>query len=118
MSGLPNPPPELAMPPITTYTIRPATDADQRALELVAALDSRRSLTGDILLAEKDGSIAAALSLTDRRVVADPFRATADARDLLQARAASLDGVTRTPLLRDRVRAAVQVARTRSAQAA
>ena len=115
---LPKPPPESRMRSITTYTIRPATAADDRALARLAALDSRRPLSGEILVAEKDGSIAAALSVTDGRVAADPFRPTADALDLLHARSASLDSVTRTPQLRDRVRAAMRVARARRAEAA
>jgi hypothetical protein len=105
------------MRPLTTYTIRPATRADDRVLERLAALDSRRPLTGEILVAEKDGSIAAGLSLADGRVAADPFRPTADALDLLRARAASLDAVTRTSTLRDRVIAAMRVARARRAEA-
>jgi hypothetical protein len=106
------------MPSTTAYTIRPATDADDAALERVAALDSRRSLQGEILVAEKDGSVVAALSLTDRHVVADPFRHTADALVLLHARAASLDAVDGPARQRGRLRAAVRLVRTRSAEAA
>jgi hypothetical protein len=106
------------MHPITTYTIRPATAADGGTLELLATLDSRRPLTGEILVAEVDGSIVAALSLVDRRAAADPFRDTADAVALLRARADALAAINGSPLLRERLRAAVRVARARSAQPA
>jgi hypothetical protein len=72
--------------PVTAaYTIRPATEGDQRTLALLAVLDSRRPLDGEILVAEKDGVVVAALSRTQRRVIADPFRHTAQALDLLRA---------------------------------
>jgi hypothetical protein len=105
------------MRPVTTYTIRPATDADHRALETLAVLDSRRPLSGEVLVAERDGSVAAALSVSDRRVIADPFRHTTEAVVLLRARAASLDAA-RTPLRRDRLRSAARAVRARSAEAA
>jgi hypothetical protein len=68
-----------------TYTIRPSTAEDQRTLALLAVLDSRRPLDGEILVAEKDGVVVAALSRTQRRAIADPFRHTAQALDLLRA---------------------------------
>jgi hypothetical protein len=67
------------------YTIRPATASDRRALELLAVLDSRRPLDGEILVAEKDGVVVAALSRTQRRAVADPFRHTTEALAMLRA---------------------------------
>jgi hypothetical protein len=105
------------MLPITACTIRAATTADGAALERLAALDSRRPLRGEILVAEHDGAIVAALSLEDRSVVADPFRPTANAVALLHARAASVAVYERTPLLRDRLRAAVRIAHGRPAAA-
>ena len=47
-------------------------------------LDSKRPLVGDILVAERDGEIAAAFSLTSGAHVADPFRPTAELVALLR----------------------------------
>lgn len=70
--------------------IRRSTPADQAALERVAALDSAPALHGDALVAEVDGDIRAAVSLTDGRVIANPFVRTAELVDLLELRAAQL----------------------------
>jgi hypothetical protein len=105
------------MLPINAYTIRPAADADAAALSSLARLDSSRPLRGAILVAEADGVLVAALSLEDRRVVADPFRPSGIAAMLLRMRADALASVAATPLLRDRLRAAVRVARARGAEA-
>lgn len=84
--------------------IRPATPADAHALTLLAWLDSRRPLTGDVLLAERDGRLLAARSLTDGRQVADPFQPTEDVVELLAVRAAALLGEPRrTSSARDRL---------------
>lgn len=73
-----------------TYSIRPATDDDAWALRWLAELDSQRLLHGPALIGEIDGIPAAALSLTDGRVAADPFQATAVLRQMLRARADAL----------------------------
>ncbi len=52
----------------------------------LAALDDARPLEGQILLALSDGVAVAALSIDDRRVVADPFVCTVDAVALLRLR--------------------------------
>ena len=70
-----------------TYTIRPATDDDAWALQWLAALDSQRQLAGPALIGEIDGIPAAAISLSDGRVAADPFQATAVLTRLLHIRA-------------------------------
>jgi len=78
----------MLLPPTTdAVVIRRAFPEDAPALARLAALDSRRPLTGDILLAERDGAILAALSLDDGRVAADPFEPTADLVALLRVRA-------------------------------
>lgn len=69
-------------------TIRRAFPDDAADLARLAALDSRRPLRGDVLLAERDGRILAALSPADGRAVADPFAPTADLVALLRVRAA------------------------------
>ena len=66
--------------------------ADRAALEYLADLDSREPLTGDVLGAELDGALVAAISLTTGDVIADPFTRTDQIRSLLELRARQLDG--------------------------
>ncbi len=68
-------------------TIRPASDADARALSRLAELDSTRVPQAPLLVAESDGEIQAALSVTDGAVIANPFRPTAELAAILRARA-------------------------------
>jgi hypothetical protein len=67
-----------------TVVIRAARGSDGGALERLARLDSQRPLSGDVLLAEQDGELVAALA--GERVIADPFRPTADVIALLRVR--------------------------------
>jgi hypothetical protein len=69
-----------------TITIRMASAADGAALERLAGLDSARPPTGDVLLAEVDGELRAALG-PDGVAVADPFHRTGDLVTLLRRRA-------------------------------
>ena len=73
-----------------TLTIRPAAPADASALARLAVLDSAQDLLGDVIVAEVAGELWAARSLTDGRVVSDPFRPTSEAAALLALRAAYL----------------------------
>ncbi|MEA2170662.1 MAG: hypothetical protein QOF76_3962 [Solirubrobacteraceae bacterium] len=73
-----------------TLTIRPARAVDDWAVERLAALDSQRPLSGDVLLAEADGRPVAAIAVADGRVTADPFVLTATTVALLHARAGQL----------------------------
>jgi len=65
--------------------IRAARGSDGAALENLARLDSQRPLAGDVLVAEQDGAIVAALA--GHRAIADPFRRTGDVVALLRLRA-------------------------------
>jgi hypothetical protein len=65
-----------------SVVIRAARGSDGAALEDLARMDSQRPLGGDVLLAERDGVILAALS--GERAIADPFRPTADLLALLR----------------------------------
>ena len=65
--------------------LRPATSVDTAALERLAALDSARPLTGEVMLAHAGGDVRAALSLESGRVVADPFYPSAELVELLRA---------------------------------
>ena len=70
--------------------IRPARDADTAALHDLAELDSAAPLTGPVLVALVDGRPWAALALDDGRVIADPFRESAPAVELLRLRVGQL----------------------------
>jgi hypothetical protein len=81
------------------YVIRHVIGAEK-----LAELDSQRPLTGPALVGEIDGRPAAALSLTDGRVVADPFQPTAQLLAHLRMRARALKEHDRVPSVRDRLR--------------
>jgi hypothetical protein len=87
-----------------SYVIRHVAGAER-----LAELDSQRPLSGPALVGDIDGRPAAAISLEDGRVVADPFQPTANLVALLRMRARGLHAQSRTPALRDRLRAAVRV---------
>src|SRR3954452_2182243 len=73
-----------------SISIRTAHRDDYTALWHVAALDDSTLPDGRLLLAELDGEVAAAVSIDTREAVADPFRHTAEAVDLLRLRAGQL----------------------------
>ena len=70
-------------------TIRFAAEQDELAVIRLAALDSAPVPGGLLLLAEEHGELRAALSLTDERAIADPFRRTAHLVEMLRAAAGS-----------------------------
>lgn len=72
-----------------TVSLRHATAADERALKNLAALDGQRVPTGPFLVAEIDGELRSALSLSDGAVIADPFQHTAHLVDLLRSHGAA-----------------------------
>jgi hypothetical protein len=86
-----------------SYVLRLANEADAPDLTRLATLDSQAPLTGSILIGELDGEPAAALSLSDDRVIADPFRPTAHLLATMRVRAHGLHAVERTPSLRERL---------------
>ena len=69
---------------MTPVLVRPARPVDAADLRRLAALDSARPLTGDVLLAVAGGDVAAAISLDTGAVIADPFQPTAHLVDLLR----------------------------------
>jgi hypothetical protein len=75
-----------------TIILRYATDSDAPVLRRLAALDDGPVPDADALIALVDGDAVAALSLSDGRVVADPFRLTENAVALLRLRADHLAG--------------------------
>jgi hypothetical protein len=60
------------------------------ALAELAERDSGELLAGEVLVAEVDGSIVAAISVEDGAVLADPFSRTGELRNLLELRRAQL----------------------------
>ena len=76
----------------STLVIRSATALDAASLAGLTALDSAAPLTGRVLLAEVDGDVHAAVEVASGRVVADPFRPTADLADVLRLRASRMTG--------------------------
>jgi hypothetical protein len=92
-----------------TYVIRLATDGDDVALRRLAQLDSSRPLSGQILIGEIGGVPAAALSLTDRRTIADPFVGTTHLVAAMRSRAIGLSAYERTPALRERLLAGLRI---------
>jgi hypothetical protein len=93
-----------------TYVIRLSTEQDSQALRRLAELDSHPQLAGRALVGEIDGAPAAALALGDGRVVADPFRPTAQLVACLRVRAQAWQAYEATPSLRERLRAALPAA--------
>jgi hypothetical protein len=73
-----------------TVVIRAARGSDGPALRRLAALDSAELPAGELLIAEADDQVVAALSLETGDKVADPFRRTAEVVDLLAFRAKRL----------------------------
>jgi hypothetical protein len=82
--------PKLALE--AAVTIRYGFPDDERALRRLAALDSSEPPGAPVLVAEVDGELRAALSLSDGAVVADPFHVSAALTELLLARARQLSG--------------------------
>jgi hypothetical protein len=74
----------------STLALRVAQPDETRVLRRLADLDDSPPLDGEVLLALVDGEAVAALSLSDGRVVANPFLPTADTVTLLALRASQL----------------------------
>jgi hypothetical protein len=73
-------------------TIRPTYADDEVALRRLAVLDSAPAVPpAPLLLAEIDGELRAALSLSDASTIADPFFPTADVVELLRVHAAAME---------------------------
>ena len=94
---------------MNTLTIRPATDDDTAGLYRLATLDSASPPTGEMLVAEVDGELWAALDVADGRAIADPFRPSGELVGLLRFRAARTTKAAsiRTPAWRRRLLARV-----------
>jgi hypothetical protein len=85
----------------TPTTVRMAAGDDLVKLDRLAQLDSRQLPPAPHLVAERDGRIEAALSLSTEELVADPFRRTAELRELLRCQAGNVGAARRrSPSLR------------------
>ena len=102
----------------TAYKIRPAAEDDAPELRRLAALDSRPALTHPVLIGELDGAPAAALSLADGRLAADPFLPTGALAVHLRLRAGGVLAYDREPSLAARIRTALRPAAARRTQIA
>lgn len=72
----------------TPLTLRGATASDARELSDLAALDSRHDVpAGELLVAEREGQIVAAVSVASLDAIADPFRRTENDVTLLRRQA-------------------------------
>ena len=93
------------------YVIRHATPGDSDIVNRLARLDTQRPLTGNVLIGEIGGVPAAAISLTDGRLVADPFTSTANLTPLLRVRYRAHRARLRQPSLAERIRAGTRMTR-------
>jgi hypothetical protein len=84
-----------------SITIRRLRERDELAVSRLAELDSAAVPAGRLLGAEIDGVLLAAISVETEALIADPFRRTIEATDLLRARVQQL----RHPRIRRRLRA-------------
>jgi hypothetical protein len=89
---------EYLTEPVTT---RLATRADNPTIARLAELDSGHVPRGRVLLAERRGSVVAAISLQTGAVFADPFVSTAGVVKNLRAKAAEM-GLADAPETRRR----------------
>ncbi len=89
-----------------TVALRSGYADEAQVVARLAQLDDAPELEGQVLIALIDGDAVAALSLSDGRVVANPFVRTEDAVALLRLRAKHLSGASRRrrfrPILRPR----------------
>ena len=74
----------------SSVVMRAARGSDGDALARLAALDSKRAPRGEVLVAEVDGAIHAAIELDDGLVIANPFHPTAGLVALLELRAGAV----------------------------
>ena len=71
-------------------TVRHARPGDTDALTVLAQLDSSHAPRGDVLVAEANGELWAAVSLDDGHAVANPFRPSGELTFVLLDRARRL----------------------------
>jgi hypothetical protein len=85
LAGFERPAIEPSLP--EAVLVRRATAGDHSRIRTLALLDDRRIGDGPYLVAEIADEMLAAMSMSTGRVVADPFRRTREAVELLRMRA-------------------------------
>jgi hypothetical protein len=75
---------------IDPVVVRHSTSEDAARIGTLARLDDIRLPAGPYLVAEVGGEVTAAVSIPTGRVLADPFRRTADEADILRLRSSQL----------------------------
>jgi hypothetical protein len=80
-----------------SVTIRAASTLDRAAVRRVAQRDGRSVPEGELLVAEVDGELQAAIELATGEVIADPFRRTVELIRMLVLRRSVLRGELRQP---------------------
>ena len=86
--------------------LRRATADDDRAVARLAQLDDTTAPQGELLLAELDGRLVAALPIDGGRAVADPFVSTQEIVSLMELRASAITGTSVRRLRARRLRRA------------
>ena len=92
--------------PPNAYRIRFADSEDTQTLGWLAERGGQQPLGGRVLIGQLDGAPAAALSLSDGRVIADPARGTDRLVAALRMRAGAIRAYEATPSLSERLAAA------------
>ena len=90
--------------------VRHAVAGDEARVSVLARLDDQRRPVGPFLVAELGGEVVAARSLSSGAVVADPFRRTLEATELLAMRATQIAERSRADAARAERAAAVAAA--------
>jgi hypothetical protein len=93
------------------YRIRFAAAEDADTLDGLAQSASQQPLTGRVLIGHIAGKPAAAISLLDGRITADPTYNTGQLAGALRMRADAIHAYEATPSLRDRLHNAFARAR-------
>jgi len=93
-----------------SVAIRMARPEDDYAIARVAALDSRKAPTGRVLVAEADGEVIAALSVSNGAQAADPFSWTSEVMELMEMRAVQIAAADAGPV--EAIRGEVKQLRT------
>lgn len=75
-----------------TVALRLAESDEAAVVRRLASLDDQPALEGTVLLALLDGEVEAAMSLDDRRIIANPFLETRGLVQLLRLRAEHIAG--------------------------
>jgi hypothetical protein len=77
--------------PTVGITIRRLGAEDAAAVTRLAQRDTARAPSGELIGAELDGHLVAAISTTTGEAIADPFRRTAEIVEMLRVRLSQLN---------------------------